>query len=66
MTIFLGMNVIISLDGKVKMIDLVNEQNSSEIQTIHEEARIMRVCPNGRYVITAGAQGDIAIWNIKK
>lgn len=48
------------------MIDLVNEQNSSEIQTIHEEARIMRVCPNGRYVITAGAQGDIAIWNIKK
>ena len=26
----------------------------------------MKICPNGRYVLTAGNQGDVTIWSIKK
>jgi hypothetical protein len=50
----------------LKMIDFVNEENTSEIMTIHEDAKLMRMCPNGRYIITGGDKGDICIWNIKK
>lgn len=48
------------------MIDMVNSENSSEIQTIHEESKIMKICPNGRYILTGGSKGDICIWNVKK
>ena len=26
----------------------------------------MRVCPNGRYVLTGGNRGDIVLWKINK
>ena len=48
------------------MIDLVNEKNTSEVKTMHEEAKIMKICPNGKYIITGGDKGDICIWNIKR
>lgn len=48
------------------MIDFVNPENTSEILTTHEEATVMKMCPNGRYVLTGGNKGDICIWNIKK
>eukprot|EP00347_Sterkiella_histriomuscorum_P023802 403333335 len=58
--------IVLQQDNNIKMIDLVNEQNTSEIKTIHDEVKIMKVCPNGRYIITGGNQGDICIWSIKK
>ena len=47
-------------------IDQVNEENRSEILTTHEEARSMKLCPNGRYVVSGGSRGDIAVWSVKK
>jgi hypothetical protein len=26
----------------------------------------MKVCYNGRYILTGGSGGDISLWNIKK
>ncbi len=48
------------------MIDFVNEENTCEIRIIHEEAKIMKICPNGRYIVTGGDKGDICVWNVKK
>lgn len=48
------------------MIDLVNEENTTEVSTIHEEVRMMKLCPNGKYVMTGGSKGDVCIWNLKK
>lgn len=48
------------------MIDFVNTENTSEIATIHDEAKVMKICPNGRYILTGGSKGDICIWQIKK
>jgi len=42
------------LDNVIKMIDFVNEANTSEVRTIHEEAKLMKICPNGRYIVTGG------------
>lgn len=53
-------------DASLKMMDTINPVNTTEIKTIHEEAKIMRVCPNGKYILTGGNKGDIAIWNVKK
>ena len=50
----------------MKMIDLVNHENTSEVKTIHEEAKIMKICPNGKYIITGGDKGDICVWKVKK
>jgi WD40 repeat protein len=50
----------------MKMIDLVNEENTSEIKTIHDESKLLRICPNGRYIITGGTNGDICIWSVQK
>lgn len=52
--------------NKIKMIDFVNENNTTEILTLHEKVRSLKVCPNGRYLITAGQRGDIAIWSVKR
>lgn len=52
--------------NKIKMIDFVNENNTTEILTLHEKVRSLKVCPNGRYLITAGERGDIAIWSVKR
>lgn len=48
------------------MIDIINEENTSMIKTIHEEAKVMKICPNGKYILTGGNKGDICLWSIKK
>jgi len=48
------------------MIDFVNESNTTEVKTLHERVRSLKVCPNGRYLITAGERGDIAVWGVKR
>jgi WD40 repeat protein len=48
------------------MVDMVNEENTSEIKTFHEEAKLIKICPNGRYILTGGDKGDICVWSIKK
>lgn len=48
----------------LKMVDQVNTENASEVGTIHEEARVLRLCPNGRYVLTGGSKGDVCIWHV--
>jgi WD40 repeat protein len=48
------------------MVDFVNPENTSEVQTIHEEVTVLKMCPNGRYVITGGHKGDVCLWNIKR
>lgn len=53
-------------DNTIKLIDYMNEANQAEIQTTHEEITAMRICPNGRYVLTGGNQGDVSLWAIKK
>lgn len=53
-------------DNSIKLIDYMNEANQAEIQTTHEEITAMRICPNGRYVLTGGNLGDISLWSIRK
>jgi len=26
----------------------------------------MKICPNGRYVLTAGNRGDVSLWSVSK
>jgi WD40 repeat protein len=58
--------VVLQADNVVKLIDTVNPENTSEILTTHEEVKLMRVCYNGRYILTGGSRGDICLWSIKK
>lgn len=59
--------VLVSLmDNSIKLIDFMNEANTSTVETMHEELTTMKVCPNGRYVLTAGNHGDVSLWSIKK
>jgi len=53
-------------DNSLKLIDYMNEENQTHIQTMHEELQSMKVCPNGRYVMTGGNRGDITLWAIHK
>ena len=53
-------------DNSVKLIDFMNEENQSSIDTLHESLTTMKVCPNGRYVLTAGNRGDVCMWAINK
>ena len=53
-------------DNSVKLIDFMNEENQSSIDTLHENLTTMKVCPNGRYVLTAGNRGDVCMWAINK
>jgi len=49
-------------DNTIKLIDFMNDANQSKIQTLHEELTTMKLCPNGRYVLTAGNRGDVSLW----
>lgn len=51
-------------DNTLKLIDYMNEDNQSSILTMHEQLVTMKVCPNGRYVLTGGNSGDISVWSI--
>jgi WD40 repeat protein len=53
-------------DNSIRLIDFMNEANQSTIETMHEDLTTMKVCPNGRYVLTGGNRGDISLWSIKK
>ena len=57
---------MISSDNSVKMVDFVNEANYTKMETIHDEVKAMKVCPNGRYVITSGDKGDVIIWSVRR
>lgn len=48
------------------MLDFVNESNKTSILTFHEEVKSLKVCPNGRYLLTGGTKGDIALWAVKR
>ena len=41
-------------DNTVKLIDFMNEANQTKLETMHDELKTMKVCPNGKYVLTAG------------
>ena len=53
-------------DQSLKLIDYLNEENQTEIETLHEEITVMKVCPNGKYILTAGNRGDVLLWNVNK
>lgn len=57
---------VLQANGAVRLIDMVNTENFTEIETTHEEVKIMKVCYNGRYILTGGSGGDISLWHIKK
>lgn len=48
------------------MIDFVNEGNLTKVKTLHDHLSSLKVCPNGRYVLTSGINGDIAVWSVKR
>lgn len=50
----------------IVMLDFINEQNTTEVRTMHESVKTLKVCPNGKYLLTAGERGDIALWSILK
>lgn len=53
-------------DNSLRLIDYMNEDNQSHVQTMHDELKTMKVCPNGRYVLTGGNRGDISLWKLSK
>lgn len=53
-------------DNSIKLIDFMNEENQASIQTLHDELTTMKICPNGRYVLSAGNRGDVCLWSINK
>ena len=57
---------LISNDNSLRMIDFVNEANQTEIKTIHDCLKSMKVCPNGRYVLTGGDKGDLILYSIRR
>ena len=52
--------------NNIQMIDFVNESNTTSIQTMHECVKTLKVCPNGRYLLTGGIRGDIALWSVTR
>ena len=57
---------LITDTNDIVMIDFVNEQNRTEVRTMHESVKTLKVCPNGRYLLTAGSRGDIALWSVNR
>ena len=53
-------------DNTLVMIDFVNEGNRSTVALIHDEVTALKVCPNGRYVMTGGDKGDIILWKVRR
>jgi hypothetical protein len=48
------------------MIDFVNEANQSKIKTIHDHIKTLKVCPNGRYVLSTGDKGDVILYSVRR
>ena len=53
-------------DNSIKLIDFMNEANQSRIETMHDELTCMKVCPNGRYILSGGNKGDVSLWAVNK
>jgi hypothetical protein len=53
-------------DNKLNMVDFVNDANRTIVDLIHDEVCAMKVCPNGRYVLTGGDKGDIVMWKVRR
>lgn len=48
------------------MVDFVNESNNTTVKTIHDSVELLKVCPNGRYVLTAGDKGEVVIYSVRR
>ena len=57
---------LIQEDNTVRMIDFVNEANQARIKTIHDQVKSIKVCPNGRYVISGGDKGDVILYSVRR
>lgn len=57
---------LITETNDIMMIDFVNDSNRNEVHTMHEQVKTLKVCPNGRYLLTAGIKGDIAVWSVRR
>ena len=57
---------LITETNEIFMIDFVNEKNRNTVLTMHEKVKTLKVCPNGRYLLTAGIKGDIALWSVNR
>ena len=44
----------------------MNEDNQTSVKTMHDQLTTMKICPNGRYVLTGGNRGDVILWKIDK
>ena len=55
-----------SEDNTLTMLDFVNEENKTTVKLVHDEVCAMKVCPNGRYVLTGGDKGDIIMWKVRR
>ena len=55
---------VITETNDIQMIDFVNETNTTTVRTLHESVKRLKVCPNGRYLLTSGARGDVALWSV--
>jgi hypothetical protein len=55
---------VIMETNDIQMIDFVNETNTTTVRTLHESVKRLKVCPNGRYLLTSGARGDVALWSV--
>uniref|UniRef100_A0A7S3CLA5 Uncharacterized protein n=1 Tax=Strombidium rassoulzadegani TaxID=1082188 RepID=A0A7S3CLA5_9SPIT len=53
-------------DNSIKLIDYVNEANYSSTETMHEQLTSVKVCPNGKYILSGGNRGDVYLWSVTK
>lgn len=58
--------MLLTSNNSLLMIDFVNEDNQTEKVTVHDRACLMKMCPNGRYVLTGGDKGDLLVYKIKR
>lgn len=57
---------LIGDNNSIEMVDFVNESNKTVIKTIHDSVKLLKVCPNGRYVLTAGDKGEVIIYSVRR
>jgi hypothetical protein len=57
---------LIGDNNTLVMLDFVNEENCTKIKTIHDKVRLLKVCPNGRYCLTAGDKSEIIIYSVRR
>ena len=53
-------------DNSIKLIDYMNEANFASTETMHEQLTTVKVCPNGKYILSGGNRGDLSLWAVSK